>query len=307
VIPGAGCNGFPSINAAVNYINTYGIANNGNVIFSIAGGYAETAPSGGYSITASGTATSNIIFQKTSGVNPTITAGLQLSGSYTDAIFKLIGADYIVIQNLTLKENTANTVTTQASNTMTEWGVALLHATTSNGAQNNIIQNNTITLNKAYQNSVGIYSNNRHSATAATVPEEIVSAAGQNSNNKIYADSISIVNVGIVFIGSTGSMDFGNDIGGSSSTTSNVITSWGSGVVSQSAIVRFGVSNSGIYIENQLGVNVSRNVITSTQFLMGGTSGIKGIYADYVGSSPSGVFTNTISYNTISIYSGDTT
>ena len=53
---------------------------------------------------------------------------------------------------------------------MTEWGVALLYVTTTDGAQNNTIQNNTITLNRTYQNTFGIYSNSTHSATAVTVP-----------------------------------------------------------------------------------------------------------------------------------------
>ena len=51
---------------------------------------------------------------------------------------------------------------------MTEWGVALLYASTTNGASNCTIQNNVISLNRTYQNTFGIYSNSTHSATAPT-------------------------------------------------------------------------------------------------------------------------------------------
>ena len=53
-----------------------------------------------------------------------------------------------------MQENPANTVNTPAaSNNMTEWGIALLRATTTDGSQNNTIQNNTISLNRTYRNS----------------------------------------------------------------------------------------------------------------------------------------------------------
>ncbi len=109
----------------------------------------ETAPAGGYSITAIPTgasATNNIIIQ---GLNSAITITAptpQTSGNLNDAIFKLIGADWITIQSFTMLENAANTTTAAGTNNMTEWGVALLYVSTTNGAQNNTIQNNTITL-----------------------------------------------------------------------------------------------------------------------------------------------------------------
>ena len=44
-----------------------------------------------------------------------------------------------------MQENAANTTTTAASNNMTEFGVALFYATTTNGCQNVTLKNNTIT------------------------------------------------------------------------------------------------------------------------------------------------------------------
>ncbi|MEZ4690335.1 MAG: hypothetical protein R3A12_09190 [Ignavibacteria bacterium] len=122
----------------------------------------------------------------------------QTAGVLTDGIFKLIGADFITISGFVMTENAANTITADATNNMTEWGVALLYVTTTNGAQNNVIQNNTITLNRAYQNTYGIYSSSTHSATSPTVNASSITAAGNNSNLKIYGNTISNVNIGIV-------------------------------------------------------------------------------------------------------------
>ena len=61
-----------------------------------------------------------------------------------------------------MTENAANTTTTAGTNNMTEWGVALLYVTTTDGCQNITIQNNTIDLDRTYQNTFGIYSNSTH-------------------------------------------------------------------------------------------------------------------------------------------------
>ena len=84
------------------------------------------------------------------GNGNTITApSNQTAGVLTDGIFKLIGADFITVSGFVITENAANTITNDGTNNMTEWGVALLYAATTNGAQNNVIQNNSISLNRA--------------------------------------------------------------------------------------------------------------------------------------------------------------
>ncbi len=75
----------------------------------------ETAPAGGYSITATGTAVNTITID---GGNFAITAFTpQVAGRLYDAIFKILGGDYITIQNFTMQENASNTTTTAASPT----------------------------------------------------------------------------------------------------------------------------------------------------------------------------------------------
>ena len=157
---------YTSLTNAVTALNaTTNIS--GPVIITLTGN--ETAPAGGYSITAipaGASAVNNITIQ---GSGSIITANAALTaGNLNDAIFKLIGADFITIQSFTMQENAGNTTILAASNNMTEWGVALLYATTTNGAQNITIQNNTIALNRTYQNTFGIYSNSTHTATAVT-------------------------------------------------------------------------------------------------------------------------------------------
>ncbi|MBL0102453.1 MAG: hypothetical protein IPP51_00950 [Bacteroidetes bacterium] len=77
-----------------------------------------------------------------------------------------------------MSELGTNTTTAAGTNNMTEFGVALFYNGTTNGAQNNTIQNNTITLNRTYQNTWGIYSNSTHSATTITTSASATTTAG---------------------------------------------------------------------------------------------------------------------------------
>jgi hypothetical protein len=260
----------------------------------------ETAPAGGYAITQSGgTAVNTIIIQ---GSSSTITASDTLTvGALNDAIFKLIGGNWITIQNFTMQENPANTVTAAATNNMTEWGVALLHASATQGSQNNTIQNNTISLNRTYSNSFGIYANNRHSATAVTVVEDVTNnTTGPQSANKVYANAISNVNFGITFIGAgiAANMDLGTDIGGSSAATGNIITNWG-GQAAATLFVSNTAANDCIFANHEVGVNVSYNTATSAAVNFGSTW--LGIYVEYATVAPLGAFTNNVTNNTVTM------
>jgi hypothetical protein len=262
----------------------------------------ETAPAGGYNITATGTSTNTITIQ---GSSSTITAPTpQASGILVDAIFKITGGDWITIQNFTMLENASNTTTAAGTNNMTEFGVALFYATATNGAQNCTIQNNTITLNRTYQNTFGIYSNSTHTATLATTSATATGTGGGNSGLKIYGNTISNVNMGIVVVGPTAIADAntGIDIGGSSSGTGNTITNYGTtGTFSGYANVSGTVN--GIMVRNSNGFNVSYNSITSSNG--GVTSGtLNGIQIQAASNTPTATFTNTITNNTLSLQTG---
>ncbi len=265
----------------------------------------ETAPTGGYVINfiAATTGSNNVIISGTGTTIITASPALTV-GALNDAIFKIIGSDFVTIQNFTMQENVANTTTAAATNNMTEWGVALLYASTTNGAQNCTIQNNIISLNRTYQNTFGIYSNSTHSATAVTTSATATTTAGGNSGLKIYSNNISNINIGIVVVGPTAAADMNNgvDIGGASAATSNTLTNWGTtGTFSTYANVSGTVN--GILVRNSTSINVSFNTVTSS--VGGTTSGtLSGINLIAFSNAPTGTYTNTINNNNISCRSG---
>jgi len=273
-----------------------------NTVVDLAASNPQTAPAGGYSITTTGTASFSLVIQ---GNGNTITASnAHTVGSLSDAIFKIIGGDYITLQGFVMAENGANTITVAASNTMTEWGVALLYASTTDGAKNNTIQNNTISLNRSYSNTFGIYSSVRHTATTPTTAADITLATGSNSNNKIYSNIINNVDKGIVFIGSAAAaaMDTGNDIGGASLSTANTITNWG-GLVSgtMSAYVVVTAGSYCILMNCQVGDNVSFNTISSAGITTLPALALSGIIKSQ-SNQPTGLtFTSNYNSNAITL------
>jgi hypothetical protein len=294
---------YATIAAFITDINTNGIGA-GGVTLNVPSGYTETAPAGGFSITATGTVADPIIIQGTGGApKPVITAsGSLTSGALNDGIIKLIGSDYVTISGLDLRENAANTTTTAASNNMTEWGIALLYATTTNGAQNCTISANDITLSRTYQNTFGIYSNSTHSATAVTTSATATTAAGGNSGLKIYSNVISNVNNGILVVGPTAGADAnaGVDIGGSSAGTGNTISNFGNtGTFSGFANVSGSVF--GILVRNSSNVNASFNSVSSAAHSAGT---IRGIFFQASSGTASATTANTCSNNTINMLSG---
>jgi hypothetical protein len=295
---------YTSLANAITALNTI-TAISAPVTITLTAGNNQTAPAGGYVINF--TATTNAARTVTiTGSGNTITANSSLTpGSLTDGIFKLVGVDFVTINNFTLRESPANTMTAAATNNMTEWGVALLYASPANGAQNNTIQNNTITLNKTYANTFGIYSNTRHTATVVNTATEVTSTAGANSFNKIYNNAISNVNMGIAFIGSGDAafMDLSNDIGGAATETGNMITNWGG---QEAASIYIGNSGTcyGIFINNQKNEIAAFNSITSAVVTTAGLT-MRGVFKNY-NIAPTGTFSSNIASNTIAIRHGGT-
>ncbi|MFN8277778.1 MAG: hypothetical protein U0T84_09855 [Chitinophagales bacterium] len=254
--------------------------------------YTETAPAGGYSITKTGTATNTITFRRQGANTATFTAFTpQTAGNLYDGVFKIIGADYITLDGFTIQENSSNTTfTTAGTNNMTEWGVALLYASATDGAQNNTIQNCTISLNKSYTNTFGIYSNVRHAATTVATTSDITNFSGSNSFNKIYSNSISNVNLGILFVGYGASatnyafMDSANDIGGTSPATGNNITNFSSGAAAVSSYISNPGRIYGIACNQQRAFNIQYNTIASASIAP--SSSTHGIFCTNSGFTP---------------------
>lgn len=296
---------YTSLANAVSALNGITIIS-GPVTLTAAAG-TETAPAGGYTInfSAATTSTNNVVITGTA--TTTLTAPTpQASGSLTDAIFKVIGSDFVTIQNFTMLENASNTTTAAATNNMTEFGVALFYNGTTNGAQNITIQNNIITLNRTYQNTWGIYSNSTHSAAAITTTASATTTAGGNSGMKVYGNTISNVNQGICVVGPTAAADMnaGLDIGGTGGAQANSFTNWGTTGTFSGYVNVSGTLNC-ILVRNTLNYNVAFNTITSS---VGGNTAStqRGIYVPSFSIVPTGTQTNTITNNNISIKSGAT-
>jgi hypothetical protein len=288
---------YPTLAAAITALNTSGVGAGGVVINHLAG-FPETAPAGGYQITTNTSTAANPV--AIVGNGNTITAsGTLTAGALNDGIFKIIGADYIGIQGYVMQENPANTITTPATNNMTEWGVALLHASVTNGAQGCVILGNTISLNRTYSNTWGIYSNSRHSATNISAANDPTAVTGANSNNSVFQNSISNVNMGIAFIGSSNAvyMDLNNVIG--SATMGNVLTSWG-GMIPASTYLSNSNICYGILMNHQINVTVRGNTI-STAITPAAT--FRGISQVYTVTAPTTASNNKICANTISLQS----
>jgi hypothetical protein len=283
--------------AAITDLNTQGVGA-GGVTLNLLAGNAQAAPAGGYSVTAQGNATDQIII--TGNGNIITASSAQVVGNLNDAIIKLVGADYVTIEGFVLQENAGNTVTAAATNTMTEWGIALVYATATNGAQNCTIQNNTITLNRTYQNTFAIYSNSTHTLAAPTTAASATGATGGNSGLKILTNTISNTNNGIVVAGPTATADYNTSL----NITGNSITDYGTtGTFSGYSNVSGSVF--GVYVKNVNNYTITGNTLTSSNG--GVTAGtLRGVLIFSYSSTPTGTATNTISTNTVSLRPGAT-
>jgi hypothetical protein len=302
---------YSTLEAAITDLNIQGVAA-GGVTLKLLAGNPQLAPAGGYVIGGTGSA----LLSSASAANPVVIQGngniitasaTHSVGAINDGIIKLVGADYITIKGFVLQENTANTVNSPAtSNNMTEFGIAFFYASATDGAQNNMVEGNTISLNRNYRNTFGVFATTRSSASDVSTPADITAATGSNSFNKIYSNTINNINFAVVFIGSptAANMDNGNDIGGNSSASGNTITNAGSSASALSTYVSLTTTHYVIFSNQQVGENISYNSITSALLTSNITEG--GILKNYSAGQPAGTFTSTITNNSISIKNSPT-
>ncbi|HRZ42786.1 MAG TPA: T9SS type A sorting domain-containing protein [Bacteroidales bacterium] len=299
---------YATIEAAIADLNLSGVGG-GGVTFNVAAGHTETLSSAtAGTITATGTATDPIVFQKNgTGANPVITAFAWTVATANDGIIILAGCDYFTFDGIDLQENAANT------SIFTDWGYALVKKQNTapfDGCQYVTIKNCNITLNKANTSSRGIYSGN-HIATATT-SLTLTSAGDAMSNCTFENNIISNVYIGINLNGynSTSYYDLNNTVtgnqinnfGGAGATGYGIYTVYnGDLLVSNNTVVGgtgttttlYGIACSTAASKN---ITISGNNVTVT----GGatTSALYGI-SNSVGSTAAGN-TVTISGNTVS-------
>jgi hypothetical protein len=305
-IPGS----YSSLAIAIADLNASG-AGTGGVTFNVASGYTETLTTG-LVVTATGTLSNPIIFQKNGGgANPVITSftGTKLASSNDsiDVMWAFEGSDYITINGIDLKEAVANT---NATTTM-EVGYGFYKASATDGANNNTIQNCTVTLNRDNStastgpraNAAGSVAIEFMNCTRKLVGTAltITAVSGTSSNNKIYSNTIQNCNFGVSLSGFAAPSpytlgDANNDIGGSSVLTGNTIINFGGGAA---ATIQCGA----VYINNQWGSNISYNTInnnTGTGVNHPSTNRGIWLYASSIGASCN------INNNTITISAGST-
>ncbi|WP_317899977.1 T9SS type A sorting domain-containing protein [Aurantibacillus circumpalustris] len=292
---------YPSLSAAISDLNVQGVS--GPVFIEITSGYTETAPVGGYSLTATGTALNQITFRKIGvGANPLITSYVGGTGTPAtatqDGVWRLIGSDYITIDGIDISDpNTTNPSTM-------EYGYGLFRASTTDGCQNNTIKNCVINLRtinnvsgsgSAVDGSRGINLVNSL-ANSQTIVLAPISFAGTNSNNRFYANTIRNCNVGIALIGYAAPSPFtladsGNDIGGLSSLQGNNIMNFGGAVAATNPAA-------GVRTLAQYNLNVSYNTFNNNDGSgVNHTNALRGIYVNAATSANVTITNNTLTLN----------
>ncbi len=268
-IPGS----YSTIAAAVAALNTNGVGT-GGAVFNVSAGYTETLTAS-ISLTATGTLANPIVFQKSGvGTNPTITAftGTQLASANTglDVIWSFVGSDYVTISGINLQESASNTTPT----TMMEVGYGFYKASATDGANNNTVQNCTITLNRNNSTATITATSPRLNVggsagievmactpTAISTTTTVTSVAGTSSNNKFYSNTIQNCNYGIALSGFAAASpytlaDVGNDVGGGSIATGNTIINFGGGTSATAAC-------GAVFVKDQWSFNISYNTVNN--------------------------------------------
>lgn len=287
---------YVSFTQAINDVNT--TYPNGGVTVNVAAGYTETAPAGGLPLlTAQGSSTAPIVFQKVGGgPNPLITAPVgtlnpSSVASPADGIVRLSGADYVTFDGIDLLDPASNNTPTKAM----EFGYAFFRPLATNGCQNNTIQNCTVTMNRSGSGSTtgflyGVYMALTTATGSSITP---TSAAGSNSGNRFYANTILNAQSGIFVTGYSDNApyalaDQNNDFGGSAAATGNTIRNYG-GVA--------GIIAYGIRATYQQSPNASYNTVENAGG--GGAATASSLYGVYLTLGSSGDI--TLTNNTVTL------
>ena len=187
--PTTGTN-FNNFTDAIGSLNADGIA--GAVTFNVSAGqtFAETPPA----ITATGTATNPIIFQKTTGTNPVV----QVTGGA--AGIEIAGGDFFTFTGIDVA----------AGATGPTYGYRIRNVSATNGAFNNTVQNASITLLRTTSTSgAGLIQTGSTTGGGVTA----TASSGVNQNNRYLNLTIRNAYNGIWLIGtSTSFADFNTEV-----------------------------------------------------------------------------------------------
>jgi len=172
---------------AINALNATGVGGTG-VTFNVAADavFAEDLPE----ITVSGTATQQIIFQKSgAGANPVINPSTATAG------ISILGGDYITFDGIDITRGAGST----------DYGYSIKAASSTDGAQYNTIKNCKITLDKTDTGTKGIY--HYYTQTPADY-------TGTNSHNEYYNITVENSYYGMYIYSYSSSLEDNNEIHG---------------------------------------------------------------------------------------------
>lgn len=223
--------------SAISDLNTFGHC--GSLQFNVTAGASFTEPP--LVLTRSGNATDSMVFQKFGfGPNPIIYGNNGVGA--TDAVIHLLGVSNITFDGIDVADSTGNiTATTQM-----EFGFRVTNASSTIGAQKNVIKNCAVTLNRTNIATVGI---SQITTTAATT------SSGGNHNN-LY-ENIRVGNSygGIVLQGTAAFPDSNNVITSSGTDTTCIGTLNANDIGNGTAIVN------GIVALDQRNVEISKTIV----------------------------------------------
>ncbi len=295
-IPGA----YPTLAAAINDLNLQGVS--GPTTFSLAAGFTETAPMGGYTITATGTAVNPISILATGGATITAyTGGSGTPGSATnqDFIFRFVGNDYFTIDGLTIIENPVN-----SGNALMEAGIAFVKNPGNDGCHYNLIQNCVIVMSydnnangsgPSVEGSKGILFINA-ATNSLTTTYVVSSPSGSHSYNTITTNTIANSNYGIFLGGYTDVSPYAN-ADYNNSITNNVIINFGGATSATNPAA-------GIRTQNQYNLLISGNLLDNNYLSSGAyhPTTLRGIFLQNASNA-----NVTVTNNTLTVVSGATT
>jgi len=175
---GSGETNYTTFTAAIVDLNLRGVGT-GGATFNVTGNFTEVIPA----ITASGTASDQIVFQTAARLNSILYAGVGTGAA--DAILTFNGCDYVTFDGIDLMEAAGNTTAI----TKAEYGLYVRNATATNGATHNTFKNGKISLDRNSGNyPYAIYQN------VAVTP---TNDTGANSYNKYQYVTVENVHRGI--------------------------------------------------------------------------------------------------------------
>jgi hypothetical protein len=287
---------FATVKSAFDSLNLVGVGS-GGVTFNITAGYTESVSDSVFILTATGTVSNPIIFQKNgAGANPIVTrtdAGTKVTsvlGGQGDAVIIIQGSDYVTFDGIDVA----------ASDQGIEYGYFLRKSDGTNGCKNITIKNSVVDLTKGTSAFViGIYSSNLIAGSPVNSANGVIvtSTDGRNENVTLTGNTVQDVHVAIFSRGynhTTAPYDFYDQkvmIG--MSGAGNTLRNFGGG----SATASYGVFAN--YTNN---LNVSYNTINNTA--NGGTAFTHQGYA--INHTTSNASNGTYNNNIINLSSNST-